>query len=233
MTRSADNGQKVQDAAVEAARAAMEGLDVLVAHGSDHTLKALVAAVQRRHTVLCTCGTVAEVLETAEQNKPDLIVTGVVFPDGDGIDAVLRIGQEEPVPTVVVAERRSLSLVEKAMRDHVMAYLIEPIDPVDLEAAIVVAQARFEQFRVLASEVDSLRQALDDRKVIERAKGAIMADRHIEEQEAFAMLRSRAQNARMKMVDLAHGVLEHGPEYAPKPTNNSNHAAKGVEGEPV
>lgn len=215
-----------QDAAVRAAREAIEGLNVVVAHGSEDALVALVAAVGRRHRVMCECATVAQMLETAANDHPDMIVTGVEFPDGDGIEAAIRIGVDNPVPAVVVAQRRSLELVEKAMRDHVMAYLIEPVDPVDLEAAMIVAQARFEQFRELSAEVDSLRQALEDRKVIERAKGVLMADRQLEEHAAFALLRSRAQNARMKLGDLARGILEHGTAYEPQPGEAQAHGKR-------
>jgi response regulator NasT len=202
-----------RDTAVEAARDALEGLRIIVAHRSEPVRQSLVAGVRVRHEVLCECGSVAEVLDTATRQRPDLIITGVEFHDGDGIDAVIRVSVERPIPAVVVAERRSMELVEKAMHDHVMAYLIEPIDPADLDAAIVVAQARFEQFRELAEEVDSLRQALEDRKVIERAKGAIMAHRQVAEAEAFGQLRSRAQNARVKIIEVARGILEHGPDF--------------------
>ncbi|MFI4915316.1 MAG: ANTAR domain-containing response regulator [Phycisphaerales bacterium JB060] len=211
---------------MNAARLAREGLKIIVAHGQREPRDTLVSIIERRHTVICECGSVEKILETAADKHPDMIVTGLTFEDGDGIDAVVRVGAENPVPSVIVADRRSLELVEKAMADHVMAYLIEPIDPIDLQAAIMVAQARFEQFQVMAEEVDSLRQALADRKVIERAKGAIMADQKIEEAQAFAILRTRAQNARVKLVDVARGVLEHGPAFEPAPGT----AADGSDG---
>ena len=215
-----------QEAAIQAARAALEGLNVVVAHGDRDALKSLVGAVGRRHTVMCECATVAEILDTAAAHHPDMIVTGVDFPDGDGIDAIIRVGQEDPVPAVVVAERRSLELVEKAMRDHVMAYLIEPIDPVDLEAAMVVAQARFDQFKELADEVDSLRQALDDRKTIERAKGVLMAAAKMTEEEAFGMLRRRAQDARSRLAVLAQGILDHGADPQAAASGNDRQSSR-------
>jgi response regulator NasT len=216
MSQSSEQALAGQETAMKAARSALEGLRVIVAHGNRESLKELTTVVEKRHSVMCECTTVGEVLGTASKRHPDMIVTGVDFPDGDGIDAVIQIGVDNPVPAVIVAERRSLELVEKAMRDHVMAYLIEPIDPVDLEAAIVVAQSRFEQFRELVDQVDSLKQALEDRKTIERAKGAIMAEKQLGEAEAFAILRSRAQNARVKMIEIARGVLESGADYEPK-----------------
>lgn len=219
-----------ESVAIDAARSAREGLDIIVAHGQREPRDTLVSIIERRHTVICECGSVEKILETAAVKHPDMIVTGLTFDDGDGIDAVVRVGAENPVPSVIVAERRSLELVEKAMADHVMAYLIEPIDPIDLQAAIVVAQARFEQFQVMAQEVDSLRQALADRKVIERAKGAIIADQKIEEAQAFAVLRTRAQNARVKLVDVARGVLEHGPAFEPA-RSPAAHGSDGVKTE--
>lgn len=204
-----------EKAAIEGATEAISGLDVIIAHGRDEMLQQLVSIVEQRHNVLCQCKSIGEMFETAAERQPRLIITGVVFPDGDGIDAVVRLGAEQPIPTVIVAERTSLGLVQKAMADHVMAYLMEPVDPIDLEAAIVVAHARFEQFEELAGEVDSLRQALADRKVIERAKGAIMADQQVEEAEAFAILRTRAQNARTKLIAVAQGILDNGPDYEP------------------
>ncbi|MEQ8316657.1 MAG: ANTAR domain-containing protein [Phycisphaerales bacterium] len=204
-----------EHAAVEGAAEALHGLAVIVAHGRGEMVEQLASIVGRRHAVLCRCNTIQAMFEAAAEKRPQLIVTGIEFSDGDGIEAAVKLGSEKPVPTVIVAERRSLGLVQKAMADHVMAYLVEPIDPIDLEAAIVVARARFEQFEELAGEVDSLRQALADRKVIERAKGAIMADQQVEEAEAFAILRTRAQNARTKLVEVAQGILEHGPSFQP------------------
>lgn len=216
MSDNQHENQAAQHAAIQAAREALEGLNVIVAHGHGSSRVTLASIVASRHTVLCECASVHEIIDTATKRRPDMIVTGVEFPDGDGIDAVIRVGVDNPVPAVIVAERGSLEQVEKAMRDHVMAYLIEPIDPVDLEAAIVVAQSRFEQFKELAEQVDTLKQALEDRKTIERAKGAIMASKQVGEGEAFALLRSRAQSTRNRMIEIARGILEHGADFEPK-----------------
>lgn len=209
-----------QDAAIKAAREVAKGLDVLVAHGDATVLQSLVSKLAPRHRSLCSCATVAEMMGVARSTPPDLIVTGVDFPDGGGIGAIIELGKDVPLPAVLVAPRRSLELVEKAMHDHVMAYLIEPVDADELEAAIMVAQARFEQFKELADEVDSLRQALDDRKTIERAKGMLMAAAKMTEEEAFSMLRRRAQDARTRLADIAQGILDHGADHKPPPAGD-------------
>src|SRR5690606_2821504 len=104
--------------------------------------------------------------------------------------------------------KRSIALVEKAMLDHVMAYFIEPIKADDLKAAILLARGRFEQLNELASEVEDLKLALEHRKIIERAKGVLMAMHGLDETEAFIKLRTSAQNDRKKLVDAAQSILD-------------------------
>lgn len=181
---------------------------IIVAHASDDIRDEIVKAVSSRHTVIDTCGSVVEIKQSVLATRPDILITGVMFPDGEAIDTAIELSSEYPLPTVVATATRSLDLVEKAMRDHVMAYLIEPIDPNDLEAAIVVAWSRFEQLRDLETEVQDLRTALEHRKYIERAKGILMATDSISESEAFAILRKRSQNQRRRMVDIAHEILD-------------------------
>lgn len=186
---------------------AKSGLDIIVAHGSDDVRRELVEAVDRRHVVTGDCGTVVQLKQMVMVQRPDLLVTGIQFPDGDGIDTAIELGRECPLPTVVATAARSLELVQKAMQDHVMAYLIEPVMREDLEAAIIVAWSRFEQLRELEQQVDDLRMALEHRKVIERAKGVLMASESMSEAEAFGVLRRRAQDDRRRMVDIANDIL--------------------------
>lgn len=185
-------------------------LKVIVAHGNDGTRRALVEAVGREHDVVRDCGTIAEARTSVLETRPDLLVIGVEFSDGDGIDLAVEIGQDEPLPAVVVTTQRSLEAVRRAMKDHVMAFLIEPVVPADVNAAIIVATSRYEQLRVLREEVQDLRLALRQRKVIERAKGMLMAERGLDESEAFAALRRRAQNERRSIAEVAAELVGNG-----------------------
>lgn len=184
-----------------------ERLRMVIAHGSDETLRDIETSLSGGHEVVACCGTVAELRRLAHQKDPDLIVTGITFPDGDGLETMIAIGDEDPTPAVIVTSRRSMSLVTKAMRDHVMAYLIEPVTPEDLQAAVVVAWSRFRQLQELERQVGDLRQALQDRKMIERAKGVLMAAEHMSEGEAFGALRRAAQDQRTTIVAIAERVL--------------------------
>jgi len=225
MSAPSEESASRHETAMDAASQTVQGLSILLAHQDASTMQALTEILEPRHAVRCKCSTIADLKKALRSSSIEMVITGVNFPDGNGIDAVVELGQDRPIATVVVAEQRSIDLVEKAMQNHVMAYLTEPVHAGDVDAAIVVAKARFTQLSALVDEVHSLRQALEDRKIIERAKGIIMQAGGLDEEQAFAELRTRAQNARMKLVQLAQGVLDYGASHAPGPTHSRNEAA--------
>ncbi len=182
-------------------------LRLALAHAESDLLATLAEALGTRHSIVAACSTVAELRAAVLNDRPELVVTGIEFPDGDGLDLMIELSSTNPLPSVIVSAERSIALVEKAMRDHVMAYLLEPVRAEELEPAIIVAQSRFEQFEALTQEVHDLRQALHDRKVIERAKGALMAAEGLSETDAFAKIRSEAQKRRVRLIDIANELL--------------------------
>ncbi len=185
-----------------------EQLRVTIAHGDYGTLRSVEESLPAWCSLVTACNTAAELRSAARTDRPDLIISGVVYPDGDGIDACIEIGLERPMPAVIVTARRSMELVTKAMEDHVMAYLIEPVTKEDLEAALIVAWSRFQQLEALEREVGDLREALAARKLIEQAKGVLMAREGLSESDAFARLRTEAQNDRRPMRDVARDIVE-------------------------
>jgi response regulator NasT len=98
-------------------------------------------------------------------------------------------------------------LTQRASNDHVMAYLVKPVKQADIEVAITMALARFEQFQAVRREARTLAKALEDRKVIERAKGVIMKRLRVDEQEGFRRLKKYASDHNLKLVEFAHTLL--------------------------
>ena len=88
-----------------------------------------------------------------------------------------------------------------------MGYLIKPVDEAQLRAAIALAMTRFRHFQALAKEAADLRQALEDRKVIERAKGIVMKRLRVDEDEAFRRLRKMASDHNLKLVEVGTRVI--------------------------
>src|SRR5262249_60920406 len=91
--------------------------------------------------------------------------------------------------------------------DHILAYLAKPIKQADLEPAIAIAMRRFDQFQALRREAADLKQALEDRKVIERAKGILMKKANLGENDAFRRLQKLASDKNRKLVEIAQMIL--------------------------
>src|SRR5262249_15628083 len=113
----------------------------------------------------------------------------------------------ESIPVIVVSAYHDSGLLERAQKDHILAYLVKPIKRADLETAIAIAVRRFEQFQDLRGEADSLRQALEDQKAIEQAKMILMKTAHIDESEAFLQLRRLARAQNRKLVEVAQIIV--------------------------
>jgi two-component system, response regulator PdtaR len=160
------------------------------------------------HEVVAAAGTGRELAEKVEATKPDLVITDIKMPDMDGIEASVKANQVHQVPVLLLSAHHDAELLMRAGADHIMAYLVKPVKVADLETAIVMARLRFRQFREVAAEAASLRQALEDRKVIERAKGAVMKRLRVDEEEAFRRLRKLANDHNRKMVEAAQMIVE-------------------------
>lgn len=188
----------------------LAGLKVLLAHNDRDTLATLEAAVSElQHEVIEVCQTATQILARARKDPPDLIMTAVDLPDFDGVSALVELSRDVAIPSIVVTTRRTLDVVERALRDHVMAYLMEPIEKEEIKPTIYLVLKRFEQFQDLRQEVENLKQALDDRKLIERAKGMLMHRWDVDEEEAYRRLRRHATDGRIRLVDAARAVLDH------------------------
>src|SRR5437899_6605963 len=101
---------------------------------------------------------------------------------------------------ILVSAYHDAELIARAEADHIMGYLVKPIKQSDLEPVIALALRRFEQFEALRQETADLRQALEDRKVIERAKGILMKRAALDEQAAFRRLQRLASDKDLKLV---------------------------------
>ncbi len=155
------------------------------------------------HEVVAVARNGEELIERSLATRPDLLILDIKMPEVDGLQAAARISEQEPVPAIVVSAYHDPELVERATRDHILAYLVKPVKQADLEAAIIIAMRRFEQFQELRRETTNLRQALDDRKLIERAKGIVMNRAGVDEQEAFRRLQKLASSKNLKLVEVA------------------------------
>jgi response regulator NasT len=159
------------------------------------------------HEVVAVAENGRQLVELCRQESPDLVITDIKMPELDGIAAAVQIYHERPVPVILISAYHDAELIERAEADHILAYLVKPIKQTDLAPAIAIAMRRFAQFESLRREAADLRQALEDRKVVERAKGVLMHRADLDEQTAFRRLQKLASDRNRKLVDVAQMIL--------------------------
>ncbi len=167
------------------------------------------------HQVICAAETGRELVVGCRQARPDLVITDIKMPDLDGIDAARQIGQGDPLPVILVSAYYDPELFQRASQEHILAYLVKPVKQADLEAAIFIAMQRFEQFQVLRKEAGELKQALEDRKTIERAKGVLMKKSGLDEPGAFHRLQKMARDHNQKLAVMARMILSAEEAFRP------------------
>lgn len=142
----------------------------------------------------------ADALSMINHARPDVAIFAAGLPDGDGVAAAAAVTSSTGCPVVLFTSHTQDDLVARAQSGGVMAYLLKPLRPAELAPTLDLAVARY-------AETRQLRQTLEERKVIERAKGRIMERLNLTEDEAFRRLRRAAMNSRRPMVEIARALL--------------------------
>lgn len=167
------------------------------------------------HDVSLVTESGVELIERSLASPPEMIIATPRLSDMDGIEAMIQISEDTPTAGIVIARSDDLDKVERAMEDHVMAYLVEPVTAETLQPAIYLAERRFEHFQSLVKKIDRLETKLEDRKVIEQAKGIVMQMRGISEREAHRFLQTTATKQRQKLAELAKTICDAGEILQP------------------
>jgi AmiR/NasT family two-component response regulator len=154
----------------------------------------------------------------AKASLPDLYLFDIEMPNLDGLAAAVQLaGEGLRRPVLIVTGVDDPSLVERSIASGVSAYLTKPIDTRELEAAIKLAAARHAEFEALEAEVSKAQQALEDRKLVERAKGLLMSALKLSEQDAFRRLQLTARERNLRLADVARRIVEQQSLLEPKP----------------
>lgn len=159
------------------------------------------------HTVVGIAGDGVTAVSMAKTLSPDLVMLDVRMPHLSGLEAAHKIHAERPVPIIIVTAYSDLETVTAAAGAPVFHYLVKPVTAAQLGAAITVAQARHDEFMLQRRESEDLKRRLDDRKIIERAKGILMEREGISESAAYRVLQRTSQSRNMTMADLSRSLL--------------------------
>jgi response regulator NasT len=155
-------------------------------------------------------------LVLAQTAAPDALLMAVGLGDTDGIDAARDLMQTRPLPIVLVTSHYDPATVERAKIAGIMGYLVKPLRREELSPAIELAITRFQDFVSLRAENATLKDNLEARKLIERAKGLLMDQRKLTEEQAYSLIKKTSMNMRKPMADVAQAILLAGGLLADK-----------------
>lgn len=163
------------------------------------------------HTVVAAAENGQRLVAVCHETQPDLVITDIKMPGMDGIDAAIEIMRERPVPVLLVSAFHDDDLSARAEASQVMGYLVKPVERAQLEPAIRLAHSRFGKIDSLERETVRLRQALEDRKLIEKAKGILMRTANLAEDAAMRKLQKMASDTNRKLIVVAQMIVDAAP----------------------
>ena len=143
----------------------------------------------------------------ARELRPDLVVMDIRMPEMDGIEAAQALTSEDVAPVLLLTAYSEPELVQRATQAGVIGYLVKPFREAQLGPAIDVTLGRFREFRQVRQELGTMKEALEARKVIERAKGLLMERYSLSEADAFRRIQKRSMDTRKSMKEIAEAVL--------------------------
>ncbi|HST04847.1 MAG TPA: response regulator [Chloroflexia bacterium] len=143
----------------------------------------------------------------ARDLKPELVIMDIRMPEMDGIEAARTLTQESVAPVLLLTAYSEPELVQRATQAGVVGYLVKPFREAQLGPAIEVTLGRFREFQQLHKELGDLKEALEARKVIDRAKGLLMDRFGLTEADAFRRIQKRSMDTRKSMREVADAIL--------------------------
>jgi response regulator NasT len=138
---------------------------------------------------------------------PDVVIVDMDSPSRDTIDSMRQINDDQPRPIVMFVDQSDVGMIEQAMQAGVSAYIIDGLNVKRVKPILDVAIARFREFQALRDELKKTKATLHERKLIERAKGMLMREKKLSEEEAYAALRKLAMDRQQRLVDVAETLL--------------------------
>lgn len=158
-------------------------------------------------TVVAEADNGERAVELAREHCPDLVLMDVKMPVMDGISAAELISKEQLAPVVLLTAFSQKELVDRATEAGAMAYVVKPFTPNDLIPAIEVAISRYEQIKALQSEVSSIKEQFETRKVVDRAKSLLITKMGLTEPEAFRWIQKTSMDRRLSMREVAETIV--------------------------
>jgi response regulator NasT len=173
-----------------------------VAAGLQHQLESL------GYDVIAVVNDGQRAVEICRRALPDAVFLDIEMPVLDGLAAARQIAEDPGTPVLIMTAHGHPNLIDQAVEDGVISYLLKPMTTPSLQAAVEIAIARAREIQALQENVDHLKMTLRERKLIERAKGILMSRKDLNENEAFRLLQRQSQDRRIPMAKLAESIIQ-------------------------
>ncbi|MBI5875943.1 MAG: response regulator [Deltaproteobacteria bacterium] len=148
-----------------------------------------------------------DAMELMQKFFPDVILMDIKMPGMDGIEAVTAINQFKPTPVILLTAKKDDETIKRAVDAGVMAYLVKPVREEELMPAIELAISRFNEFQAVLKENLDLKQTIEARKLVEKAKGLLMKKEGLTEKEAFSRIQKISMDRRRPMKEIAEILI--------------------------
>jgi len=159
------------------------------------------------YLVVGEAGDGVSAVNQARELRPDLVIMDIKMPGMDGIAAAKVLTEEKVAPVLLLTAFSQQDLVERAKEAGVVGYIVKPFREAELVPAIEIALARFQEFQALEKETADLKETLETRKLVDRAKGLLMDTQGLSEAEAFRKIQKLSMNTRKPMKEIAEAIL--------------------------
>ncbi len=159
------------------------------------------------YLVVGEAGDGVSVINLSRELRPDLVVMDIKMPKLDGIQAAKVLTEERIAPVLLLTAYSDRELVDRAREAGVVSYVVKPFRDAELLPAIEIALARYGEFREMDKQIDDLKESLETRKLVDRAKGILMDTQGLKEQEAFRKIQQLSMNSRKSMRGVAQAIL--------------------------
>ena len=160
------------------------------------------------YEVVAETGRGDEAVQLVDQLNPDIAILDIKMPGMDGLQAAREIAGERRAAVLILTAFSQRDLIEQARDAGALAYLVKPFQRSELVPAVEVALGRFKEMKALHDQTSSLEEQLETRKIVDRAKGQIMDNHGLSENEAFGFIQKRAMHDRKTMKEIAETILD-------------------------
>ena len=165
------------------------------------------ALQDKGHEVICRVENSKDLQNNLEITHADILIVNSDIPDDEVFANISEVNQAKPKPIVMFAEQSNMASTQNAVKSGVNAYIVDGLEGSRVQGIIDVAIARFREFQALRDELDSTKNLLFERKVIEKAKGLLIKHKQITEDEAYQSLRKMAMDKNKRIVDIAESII--------------------------